>query len=173
MTYRRRIFRRYELFCLEVAKKLKQDPEKIGRRINHRHQWAATWTSSNVKLINAKNTGPYIQLFLNKNKSLLVGKYCKPLNLKKNTAKAGANAGKSYDWCSGPGIRKPIGVGHLRSTVIGQALANIYEATGYSVIKDNHFGRLGNAIWQAGHAISNGAIRKGRKSNQKNSIGFI
>jgi arginyl-tRNA synthetase len=44
---------------------------------------------------------------------------------------------------SAPNIAKPIGVGHLRSTIIGQVLANIYRETGYSVIKDNHIGDWG------------------------------
>lgn len=44
---------------------------------------------------------------------------------------------------SAPNIAKPIGVGHLRSTIIGQSLGNIYEATGYSVIRDNHLGDWG------------------------------
>lgn len=44
---------------------------------------------------------------------------------------------------SGPNIAKPIGVGHLRSTIIGQALANLYHETGYSVVKDNHLGDWG------------------------------
>ncbi len=44
---------------------------------------------------------------------------------------------------SSPNIAKPIGIGHLRSTVIGQALGNIYVATGYSVIRDNHLGDWG------------------------------
>ncbi|MEK9183973.1 MAG: arginine--tRNA ligase, partial [Patescibacteria group bacterium] len=44
---------------------------------------------------------------------------------------------------SSPNIAKPMGVGHLRSTIIGQALANIYHKTGFSVIKDNHLGDWG------------------------------
>lgn len=44
---------------------------------------------------------------------------------------------------SSPNIAKPMGVGHLRSTIIGQALANLYEKTGYTVIKDNHLGDWG------------------------------
>ncbi|MBU6427307.1 arginine--tRNA ligase [Patescibacteria group bacterium] len=44
---------------------------------------------------------------------------------------------------SSPNIAKPFGVGHLRSTVIGYSLAKIYEATGYSVIRDNHLGDWG------------------------------
>lgn len=44
---------------------------------------------------------------------------------------------------SHPNIAKPIGVGHLRSTVIGEALSNLYYKTGYSVVKDNHLGDWG------------------------------
>ncbi|MBI4252759.1 arginine--tRNA ligase [Candidatus Uhrbacteria bacterium] len=44
---------------------------------------------------------------------------------------------------SAPNIAKPIGVGHLRSTIIGAALANLYENSGYSTIRDNHIGDWG------------------------------
>src|SRR6185437_14332805 len=35
---------------------------------------------------------------------------------------------------SSPNIAKPFGVGHLRSTMIGNALANLYSASGYDVV---------------------------------------
>ena len=44
---------------------------------------------------------------------------------------------------SSPNIAKPFGVGHLRSTVIGEALARIYNALGATVIRDNHLGDWG------------------------------
>ncbi len=44
---------------------------------------------------------------------------------------------------SSPNIAKPIGIGHMRSTMIGQALGNIYAETGYSVVRDNHLGDWG------------------------------
>ncbi|MEO0025225.1 MAG: arginine--tRNA ligase [candidate division WOR-3 bacterium] len=44
---------------------------------------------------------------------------------------------------SSPNIAKPFSVGHLRSTVIGQALYNIYSFLGYRVIGDNHLGDWG------------------------------
>ncbi|MDD3007026.1 MAG: arginine--tRNA ligase [Candidatus Pacebacteria bacterium] len=40
-------------------------------------------------------------------------------------------------------IAKPMHVGHLRSTIIGQALYNIYGSLGYKVIGDNHIGDWG------------------------------
>jgi len=44
---------------------------------------------------------------------------------------------------SSPNIAKPFGIGHLRSTVIGQALYNLYGFLGYNTIGDNHLGDWG------------------------------
>lgn len=44
---------------------------------------------------------------------------------------------------SSPNIAKPIGVGHLRSTIIGESLARIYETTGYDVWRENFLGDWG------------------------------
>jgi len=44
---------------------------------------------------------------------------------------------------SSPNIAKPMGVGHLRSTILGQSLVNIYRYLGYKVIGDNHVGDWG------------------------------
>lgn len=44
---------------------------------------------------------------------------------------------------SSPNIAKRFGIGHLRSTVIGQALYNLYKCLGYKVIGDNHLGDWG------------------------------
>lgn len=44
---------------------------------------------------------------------------------------------------SSPNIAKPMSMGHLRSTVIGNSIANIYEKVGYSPIKINYIGDYG------------------------------
>ncbi len=44
---------------------------------------------------------------------------------------------------SSPNIAKPFGVGHLRSTVIGMSLSNIYEFCGHKVVKINYLGDFG------------------------------
>ncbi|HUX35770.1 MAG TPA: arginine--tRNA ligase [Candidatus Paceibacterota bacterium] len=44
---------------------------------------------------------------------------------------------------SAPNIAKPMHVGHLRSTVIGDALANVHEFLGYKVIRWNYIGDWG------------------------------
>lgn len=54
---------------------------------------------------------------------------------------------------SSPNIAKPFGVGHLRSTVIGDAIANLYEATGWKVMRDNHLGDWGTQFGKMIYAI--------------------
>jgi len=44
---------------------------------------------------------------------------------------------------SAPNIAKPFGIGHLRSTIIGQAIYNIYAFLGWKCIGDNHIGDWG------------------------------
>ncbi|HOF50321.1 MAG TPA: arginine--tRNA ligase, partial [Candidatus Colwellbacteria bacterium] len=44
---------------------------------------------------------------------------------------------------SAPNIAKPMNVGHLRSTIIGQAIVNLLRFQGYRVIGDNHIGDWG------------------------------
>jgi len=44
---------------------------------------------------------------------------------------------------SAPNIAKAFGIGHLRSTNIGQAIYNIYQILGWKCIGDNHLGDWG------------------------------
>ncbi|OQA70674.1 MAG: Arginine--tRNA ligase [Parcubacteria group bacterium ADurb.Bin247] len=44
---------------------------------------------------------------------------------------------------SSPNIAKSFGIGHLRSTIIGQAIYNIYKFSGWNCIGDNHIGDWG------------------------------
>lgn len=54
---------------------------------------------------------------------------------------------------SSPNIAKPFTVGHLRSTIIGDSLANIFESCGYSVFRDNHLGDWGTQFGKQIYAI--------------------
>jgi arginyl-tRNA synthetase len=67
---------------------------------------------------------------------------------------------------SAPNIAKPFGIGHLRSTNIGQAIYNIYQILGWKCIGDNHLGDWGT---QFGKLIV--AIKKwGEKPVEKMTI---
>jgi arginyl-tRNA synthetase len=57
---------------------------------------------------------------------------------------------------SSPNVAKPMHVGHLRSTVIGDSLARIGTALGHNVLRDNHLGdwgsQFGMILWGWKHA---------------------
>ena len=44
---------------------------------------------------------------------------------------------------SSPNVAKPMHIGHIRSTIIGNALDRLYQALGFKVIADNHLGDWG------------------------------
>jgi arginyl-tRNA synthetase len=52
---------------------------------------------------------------------------------------------------SSPNVAKPMHVGHIRSTVIGESIARILSALGHKVIRDNHLGdwglQFGQILW--------------------------
>jgi arginyl-tRNA synthetase len=57
---------------------------------------------------------------------------------------------------SSPNVAKPMHVGHIRSTIIGDSLARILAALGHRVIRDNHLGdwglQFGMILWGWKHA---------------------
>ena len=88
-------------------------------------------------------TGPYVNFFLNKARI--------SDQVIKEVIKEGADYGQQNEGNGGnitidlssPNIAKPFSVGHLRSTVIGDALSNIFRKMGYNTIKINHLGDWG------------------------------
>jgi len=58
---------------------------------------------------------------------------------------------------SSPNIAKPMHIGHLRGTVIGQALRNLAESQGLQVIAVNHIGDWGSQFGKLAWAIENWA----------------
>jgi arginyl-tRNA synthetase len=57
-------------------------------------------------------------------------------------ARAGSTSRIVIDFGS-PNVAKPMHVGHIRSTVLGDALARIAQFLGHEVIRDNHIGDWG------------------------------
>lgn len=68
----------------------------------------------------------------------------------KSSKKSGQKVVVEY---SSPNIAKPFTVGHLRSTIIGQAIANLLDATGWEVVRDNHLGDWGTQFGKQIYAL--------------------
>ncbi|MFA5024940.1 MAG: arginine--tRNA ligase [Candidatus Shapirobacteria bacterium] len=60
---------------------------------------------------------------------------------------------------SAPNIAKPFGIGHLRSTDIGQAIYNIYQILGWKCIGDNHLGDWGTQFGKLIVAIKKWGVK--------------
>ncbi|CZQ99718.1 arginine-trna ligase [Trichococcus palustris] len=87
--------------------------------------------------------GPYVNVFLNK--KAVTDTVLHEIAAEQGefgTANIGLGGNVPIDMSS-PNIAKPISMGHLRSTVIGNALANIMKKVGYNPIKINHLGDWG------------------------------
>ena len=88
-------------------------------------------------------TGPYVNFFLDKSQiSDQVIKAVIQAGAAYGQQVEGQGANVTID-LSSPNIAKPFSVGHLRSTVIGDALSNIFRKMGYNTIKINHLGDWG------------------------------
>ncbi|MCT4383311.1 arginine--tRNA ligase [Leuconostoc suionicum] len=88
-------------------------------------------------------TGPYVNFFLDKvATSNRVLKTVFDLESAYGDNVDGQGAKVTIDMSS-PNIAKPMSMGHLRSTVIGNALANITAKNGYAPVKINHLGDWG------------------------------
>ena len=61
---------------------------------------------------------------------------------------------------SAPNIAKPMHIGHLRSTIIGQSLYNIYKFLGYKTIGDNHIGDWGTQFGKLIYAYKHWGDKK-------------
>jgi len=142
-----------------VAKELKKKPSEIANQI------AKSVEKEKIfEKVEAKEPG-FINFFLSLD--FLFEELKKILKEKENYGKSKIGKGKTViiDYSS-PNIAKPFGIGHLRSTIIGQALYNIYKFLGYKVIGDNHLGDWGT---QFGKLIF--AIKKwGKKKVENYSI---
>ncbi|HEM3485666.1 arginine--tRNA ligase [Streptococcus suis] len=92
---------------------------------------------------NVVATGPYVNFFLDK-AAISHQVLTDVITEKDQYGKLNIGQGRNVTIdMSSPNIAKPFSVGHLRSTVIGDALANIHEKLGYNPIRINHLGDWG------------------------------
>ncbi|WP_417897099.1 arginine--tRNA ligase [Bacillus haimaensis] len=119
----------------DLAKIKKQAPPAIASSLSSmiHHPW----------VMKTEAVGPYVNFFLHKEK------------VQKEIVSTIINSGKDFGNLqigkgenvvldlSSPNIAKPFSMGHLRSTVIGNSLANILEKCGYQTVRINYLGDWG------------------------------
>ncbi|WP_121612699.1 arginine--tRNA ligase [Mesobacillus foraminis] len=121
--------------CFELAKVFRKSPQSIAADI------AAEIVSPLLEKVEA--VSGYVNVFLSKHKvSSIVLKEVLTLKEHYGDLDLGKNQVITVDFSS-PNIAKPFSMGHLRSTVIGNALALITEKYGYRSVRINHLGDWG------------------------------
>jgi arginyl-tRNA synthetase len=121
--------------CFILAKTLRKPPSAIAEEL------ARALEGDHFEEIIAN--GPYVNFYFNKTK---VGSevITSILNQGHNYGSHNLGHGKNVPIdLSSPNIAKPFSMGHLRSTVIGNSIANILKKCGFNPIKINHLGDWG------------------------------
>jgi len=126
----------YAFPCFRLAKTMRKAPNLIAEDI-------AAKISNNEMFDKVQNVNAYVNMFVKKT-DLAKTTLCSVMNKKEKygSANQGEHQRVIVEYSS-PNIAKPFHIGHIRTTVIGNALANIYEFLGYDVVRINHLGDYG------------------------------
>lgn len=126
----------YAFPCFKLAKSLRKAPPVIANEIKEQIE-----LDENIEKIDI--VGGYLNFYINKlslAKTVLNEIENKKESYGSNKSGNGKNILVEY---SSPNIAKPFHIGHLRTTVIGSALYNIYKFLGYNTVGINHLGDYG------------------------------
>lgn len=120
----------YAFPCFRLAKILKKSPQQIAEEINSKIEL-------NYEIIErAEVSGGYLNFFVNKEtlaRTVIEEFKEKKEDYGKSIVGNGKNIIVEY---SSPNIAKPFHIGHLRTTLIGNALYNTYKYLGYNTIRN-------------------------------------
>ena len=126
-----RTFGDYAIPCFQFSKELHKSPMDIANYLKDNLSYECNVVNGylNIFMDKKETTQSVISTILNEKDSYGNNSYGK-----------GKNLVIEY---SSPNVAKPFGMGHLRSTVIGQALNNISKKCGYNVTSINYLGDYG------------------------------
>ena len=126
----------YAFPCFKLAKIFRKSPNMIAEDI-------AKSISLQDGISKVINLGGYVNFFVSKG-DLAKKVITNILKEKENYGRTNVGEGKNVviDFSS-PNIAKPFHIGHIRTTVIGNALYKIYDSQGYNVVRINHLGDYG------------------------------
>ena len=126
----------YAFPCFKLAKTLKKSPNLIADDL----KLNINIPENIIEKIEV--VGGYLNFFINK--ETLATEILSEVTKTENYGKSNIGEGKNIviDYSS-PNIAKTFHIGHLRTTVIGASLYNIYKYLGYNVTGINHIGDYG------------------------------
>ncbi|MDR5659616.1 arginine--tRNA ligase [Serpentinicella sp. ANB-PHB4] len=149
--------------CFKLAKTLKKSPQIIAEELVNKID-----IPNYVERV--KNTGPYLNFFLDR--KYFVQDIVQEV-LKSRSKYGAQNIGDGKTICidfSAPNIAKPFHVGHLRSTVIGNALYRIHNYLGYNCIGINHLGDWGTQFGKVIVAYKNWGVKEEIEKDPINTL---
>ena len=126
----------YAFPCFRLAKAFRKAPQMIAADIAGR-------ISGNEAFEKVENVNAYVNFFINR--AFFAGQVIDEVN-EKGDAYGRSDIGKGRKVIveySSPNIAKPFHIGHIRSTVIGNAIYKLYDAVGFDVTRINHLGDYG------------------------------
>lgn len=127
----------YALPCFKLAKEMKKSPVIIANEIKEKIEMPNQYISK-IEAVNG-----FLNIFIN-NEMLIENVLDEMESKKENYGSSNIGNGKNIIVeYSSPNIAKPFHVGHLRTTVIGRSLYNMYKFLGYNTIGINHLGDWG------------------------------
>jgi len=131
-----------------IAKERGEDPQALAERLADSLDLKGTRFSSGTALKG------YLNLTFDKARFAreVIADYSRDPD-RYGSAETGSGRTIVIDYSS-PNIAKPFSVGHLRSTIIGQALHNILSFLGYHLVGDNHLGDWGTQFGKLLSAFS-------------------
>jgi len=129
----------YAFPCFSLAKSLKSNPLLIAEDLAENLRRKIPKEISSVDF-----RGGYVNFFIDK--KILVKEVFEKVEKKDFGMNNDGKGRKIVIDMSSPNIAKPFGIGHLRSTIIGNSIGKICSANGYNVIKINYLGDWGTGF---------------------------
>lgn len=127
----------YAFPCFRFAKELKKAPNIIAEEIKGKLD------INNSCIEKVESVGGYLNFTINKEELSKIT-LTEIENKKEEYGKTNVGNGKTIIVeYSSPNIAKPFHIGHLRTTLIGRALYNMYKYLGYNTVGINHLGDYG------------------------------
>lgn len=126
----------YAFPCFRLAKTLKKAPQVIAQELTDKLGGIELFAE--VCCVNA-----YVNIFINRavfSKAVLT--VAADMKERYGSSDIGQNRKVIVEFSS-PNIAKPFHIGHIRSTVIGNAIYKLYHFLGYDTVRINHLGDYG------------------------------